>query len=84
VAYGEWKHSSAILHLGTSWTKVIRFMHWPLYPRGPGPCKNCVGSWVGLRTDTDAMGKKILLPLLEIESQYVDPFCSIVANEYRI
>jgi hypothetical protein len=52
--YGEWRHSSTILGLGTKWCWVISFTAQSLYPQGKVPGTLWIGGWVGFTADLDA------------------------------
>jgi hypothetical protein len=66
---GEWRHSSTILDLSTWWRWIVRFTPRPLYPGEIPPSSQWIGGWVGPRAGLNAVEKRKILPLPEIETQ---------------
>jgi hypothetical protein len=55
---GEWKYSSIILDLGTSWRRVLRFTSLTLYLVELAHGTHFIGGWVSLAAGLDVMEKR--------------------------
>jgi hypothetical protein len=56
-----------ILDIGTSWSWVVSFTPWPLYPRERAPDAHWIGGWLGPRTGLDDVESRKVLPLPGLE-----------------
>jgi hypothetical protein len=65
---GEWMYSSTILDLGTRKRQVINFMPLLLYLQGKSPCYSLDRGLGGFKPSLTTVGKRTLLPLLEMKS----------------
>jgi hypothetical protein len=63
----EWRYSSTILDLGTSWRWAISFTPQPLYLRERVHGTHWIGGWVGLATGLDSVEKRKPLNISGIE-----------------
>jgi hypothetical protein len=83
-AYGEWSYTSIIHDIGTRWRWVVSFTSQPLYLRGNGPPYPLDRRPCGPRAGLDAMEKRKILSVPEVEPRPSSPYCIAITTELVI